>query len=210
MGKVGAYVALRDMRRKHGLHNDLGADTSGRTRPCRIACHRVWKDFCVSIVGSALFAVILLGLWAYPVRVEAQQSAAALQAKATPEPTRVNRTKTSKTELANRFREIKFQYDSVKSAIARFAPLKPDAPSELRVTRLKIEAAMRSYEYSEFVTQKQRDQLNLLTELNDADSVRLQVAMDRLSKMQAMISNLVKKMNETGDAMAQNMKQPSR
>lgn len=118
----------------------------------------------------------------------------------------VDRAKASKTELANRFQEIKIQYATVKTATAKFAPLKSDAPSELRVTRLKIDAAMRSYDHYEFLTQKQRDQLNLLTDLSNTDSLRLQVSMDRLSKMNDMISSLMKKMNETGDALAQNMK----
>ena len=147
-----------------------------------------------------------MGLSAFPVRVEAQQTAGTSQSKPARATALADRAKASKTELASRFQDIKNQYAAVKSATAKFTPLKPDAPSELRVTRLKIDAAMRSYDYHEFLTQKQRDQLNLLTDLKDIDSLRLQVAMDRLSKMNATISSLVKKMNETGDAMAQNTK----
>lgn len=60
---------------------------------------------------------------------------------------------------------------------------------------------MRSYDYYERLTQKQRDGLNLLSDLSEMKSLRLQVSMDRLANMQAMISGLLQKMNETGDAI---------
>ena len=157
------------------------------------------------VVCSILIAVTFLDLAAFPVRVEAQQTGS-LQPTSVRATAYVDRAKTSKTELANRFQEIKNQYASVRTATAKFAPLKSDAPPELRVTRLKIDAAMRSYDYYEFLTQKQRDQLNLLTDLSSIDSLRLQVSMDRLSKMNEKISSLMKKINETGDALAQNTK----
>ena len=67
--------------------------------------------------------------------------------------------------------------------------------------RLKIEAAMRSYDYYEFQTQQQRDQLNRLVRLNEVESMRLQHAMERLAKMSTMIASLMKRINETGDAL---------
>jgi hypothetical protein len=71
----------------------------------------------------------------------------------------------------------------------------------LRLTRSKLNAAMYSYELYENYTQRQRDQLNLLVEMSELESLRLQMAMDRLSKMIDAISNLLKRMSATGDAM---------
>jgi len=154
-------------------------------------------------VGFILVAAIIIGPILPPVGAHAQQSASlpdtldyrprpAEQAKA---------AISSKTELASRFRQIKEQYAEIKTAAEKFVPLTPDASDELKVTRLKIEAAMRSYDYYEFQTQQQRDQLNRLVRLNEVESMRLQHAMERLAKMSATISNLMKRINETGDAL---------
>src|SRR5262249_10097959 len=91
--------------------------------------------------------------------------------------------RTSKTELVNRFRDIKTRYAAIRTTAEKYTTLETDAPSQVKVLRLKIDAAMRSYEYYEFRTQRQRDQLNRLVRLEDTESVRLQMAMDRLSKM---------------------------
>jgi hypothetical protein len=158
----------------------------------------------VPVVSSILVAVIFFGLSAFAARVEAQQPAGASQSRPINAPAGAERAKSSKTELANRFREINDRYASIRTAVEKFAPLKPDAALDLKVARLKLVAAMRSYEYYLAKTQKQRDQLNLLTDFSEFESLRLQVSMDRLSKMQALISNLMTKMNDTGDALAQN------
>ena len=142
--------------------------------------------------------VVLLGLLTTSSGGEAQQSAS-LQAFARAAP-----TKTSKTELAVRFQDLKTQYAAIRSAAEKFVPLKPDAQQELRVVRLKIAAGMRSYELSEAQTQKQRDRLNLLTELSETESARLQNAMDRLAKMGEMIRKLMKGINESGDRLVMN------
>lgn len=144
---------------------------------------------------------MLLGALVIPVCAEAQRSASLPQPELTKARTRTTPATASKTELANRFQEIKTQYAAVKTAAAKFSPLKPDSALELRVTRAKIGAAIRSYDLHEAQTQKQRDKLNLLTELSEMESVRLQMAMDRLNKMGSTISNLMKKINETGDSL---------
>ena len=60
---------------------------------------------------------------------------------------------------------------------------------------------MYSYEVYENYAQKQRDQLNLLVAMSELESLRLQMAMDRLSKMLTNISELLKKMSANGDAL---------
>ncbi len=147
-----------------------------------------------------LAAVLLLGLMT-SFAGKAQQSAS-LQPVA-----RTTPATTSKTELAGRFQDIKTRYAALKSAAAKFAPLKTDAPTELRVVRSKISAAMRSYEMNEVQAQKQRDQLNLLTELREPDAMRLQAAMDRLANMSGLIHKLMNEINESGDALALNVRQ---
>jgi len=147
----------------------------------------------VSRVGY-FAGVVLLGLTT-SFAGEAQQSASL-------EPgMRETPGKLSKTELAARFQDIKTRYDAIKSAAAKFVPLKAEAPTELRVARSKIGAAMRSYELSEVQVQKQRDRLNLLSDLSDAEAMRLQKALDRLASMNGLIRRLMNQINESGDAI---------
>ena len=47
---------------------------------------------------------------------------------------------------------------------------------------------------------------NDLSELGEMESLRLQMAMDRMSKMMTTLSNLLKKMQDTSAAITQNLK----
>lgn len=51
-----------------------------------------------------------------------------------------------------------------------------------------------------------QNQKDALSEMGEEDSLRLQMAMDRLSKMMATLSNIMKKLAQTQDSIIQNMK----
>jgi hypothetical protein len=51
-----------------------------------------------------------------------------------------------------------------------------------------------------------RDKLDSLSEMGEMESLRLQMAMDRLSKLMSTLSNLLKKASETASAITQNLK----
>lgn len=51
-----------------------------------------------------------------------------------------------------------------------------------------------------------RGQLDSLSELGEMESLRLQMAMDRLSKLMSTLSNVLKKMSDTGQTITQNLK----
>jgi hypothetical protein len=155
----------------------------------------------MAIANCIMALAIVLSLLAYPSQALAQQPAEMPKTKLTQSAMRAAPVTTSKAVLAARFQEIKNQYATIKLTTAKFAPLKTTDSAELRLTRSKLGAAMYSYELYESYTQKQRDQLDLLVEMSELESLRLQMAMDRLSKMVATISNLLKKMSATGDAM---------
>lgn len=151
--------------------------------------------------ASVILIVVLMSGALFESPAHAQQQVQSQQAKLENGPSQLGRPKFSKTELAGRFVEIKREYATVKAAVEKFVPLAPDAPVELKVTRLKIDAAMRSYEHYESRAKKQRDHLDLLVDMTVLESQRLQMAMDRLANMRVMIANLVKQINETGDAL---------
>ena len=48
--------------------------------------------------------------------------------------------------------------------------------------------------------------LDSMSELGEMESLRLQMAMDRMSKMMSTLSNLLKKMSDTASQITQNMK----
>ena len=48
--------------------------------------------------------------------------------------------------------------------------------------------------------------LDSMSEMGEMESLRLQMAMDRLSKMMSTLSNLLKKISDTSSAITQNIK----
>ncbi len=51
-----------------------------------------------------------------------------------------------------------------------------------------------------------KNQLDSLSEIGEMESMRMQMAMDRLSKMMSTLSNLLKKASETASGITQNLK----
>ena len=51
-----------------------------------------------------------------------------------------------------------------------------------------------------------KDELDSLSEMGEMESLRLQMAMDRMSRAMATISNIMKKMTETAQGITQNLK----
>ena len=51
-----------------------------------------------------------------------------------------------------------------------------------------------------------KTKLDSLSEVSEAESLRLQMAMDSLSKMMTMLSNLLKKSSDTANSITQNLK----
>ncbi len=51
-----------------------------------------------------------------------------------------------------------------------------------------------------------KNKLDSMSEMGEMESLRLQMAMDRLSKMMSTLSNLLKKISDTASAITQNIK----
>jgi hypothetical protein len=49
-------------------------------------------------------------------------------------------------------------------------------------------------------------EVDALSEMGEMESLRLQMAMDRLSKLMSTLSNILKKSSETGSQITQNLK----
>lgn len=158
----------------------------------------------MSLVKSAMVAAVVIGFLANVLPGQAQQQAQLPFAKPPQSAIKPLPPATSKTHLAAGFHRIKTQYVMLKLAAQKYVPANVSDPAGLKQARLQLAAAMRSYEYYEGHTQIQRDNLNTLTALTEADSMRMQIALDRMTRLQTIISNLIKKLSDTGDAVVQN------
>lgn len=62
------------------------------------------------------------------------------------------------------------------------------------------------YEAAESLQASARKELDSKSEMGEMESLRLQMAMDRLSKMMSTLSNLLKKISDTAQGITQNLK----
>jgi hypothetical protein len=56
------------------------------------------------------------------------------------------------------------------------------------------------------IQQQAQDNLDSMNKMGETDSLRLQMAMDRMSKMMTTLSNLLKKVSDTSSSVVQNLK----
>lgn len=99
--------------------------------------------------------------------------------------------------------------DARASAIAKNKPV-PSFSKIQGAKQLEIDAIMEwgghSLEELEALHEQMQNDLDSMSEMSEMESLRLQQAMDRLSKMMSTLSNLLKKSSETKEGITQNMK----
>lgn len=78
---------------------------------------------------------------------------------------------------------------------------KPAPAVEAQLTSMEREAAK-----LEAAIDKIKADLDAIDDLNEMEALRLQMMMDRLSKIQSTLSNVLKKVSETQNSIAQNIK----
>ncbi len=85
--------------------------------------------------------------------------------------------------------------------------LDPDAKGGVRLKPCDLHRG-RIQTHAELVAIRDglKDQLDNLSEMSEMTSLRLQLAMDRRSKLMQTLSNIMKKISSTDDALAQNLK----
>jgi hypothetical protein len=141
---------------------------------------------------------ILLGMATHATHLEAQQRGEAQ--RTAPKSIRAHPTK---AELAGRFQLLKEQYGTIKTRVAKFVPLQPTHPPDVKQARAELDSNMRAFEAAEREIQTSMD---AGSELSETESLRLQMAMDRLSKLMETLANVLKKISDTGEGITQNFK----
>jgi hypothetical protein len=83
----------------------------------------------------------------------------------------------------------------------------PESPGGVRVAVTPlIEGKITSRLQLEAAADVIKNRLDSLSELGEMESLRLQMAMDRLSKLMSTLSNLLKKISDTSDGIVENLK----
>ena len=108
----------------------------------------------------------------------------------------------AKARLTNRFHQLSNQYGALKPETAKYAYSRSTHPA-LKQTQLELNSTMS--EIDDLKRQIQ-NQLASMNEMGEMESMRLQMAMDRLSKLMSTLSNLLKKASETSAGITQNIK----
>ncbi len=78
--------------------------------------------------------------------------------------------------------------------------------SALRPAGLNTVAFLVLYRSAAALQTEVQSKLDSKSEMGETESLRLQMAMDRLSKMMTTLSNLLKKLSDTEDGIVQNLK----
>jgi chromosome segregation ATPase len=107
--------------------------------------------------------------------------------------------------LNQQYRQQQQEYQRMEHSLARLKSNKRAVPT--RVAEFERELNSAGSQMRELQTyQQQANQLSSLSEMGETESLRLQMAMDRMSKMMSTLSNLLKKTSETDQGIAQNTK----
>lgn len=89
----------------------------------------------------------------------------------------------------------------------RLPVLDPDAPGGVRYERTDLHPGrIVRVEDLQTILSDVKGKLDSLSELGEMESLRLQMAIDRLSKLMSTLSNLLKKASETDAGLTQNIK----
>ena len=103
--------------------------------------------------------------------------------------------------VMDQLKAVTAQKEKVREALKQ----RPDRGLDLlSVTSLLSSAIIRSE--LDLVIDQMKDDLDSMSEFGEMESLRLQMAMDRMSKMMSTLSNLLKKMSDTASQITQNMK----
>ena len=96
----------------------------------------------------------------------------------------------------------KSAYERVQLAVAD-----PEAPGRVRFANVcLVDGEVTSLAQLEAAKETIQGKLDSMSELGEMESLRLQMAMDRVSKLMSTLSNLLKRASETSQSITQNIK----
>jgi hypothetical protein len=123
--------------------------------------------------------------------------------------------KNETTKLSLTLGALRLDYEGRDDFLKAEVPKLVQSMDKLQVSRLMIPLNVLQMAIEDaFATQKDVDgaivstknDIDAMSELGETESLRLQMAMDRMSKMMSTLSNLLKKASETASGITQNLK----
>ena len=99
-----------------------------------------------------------------------------------------------------------------KAVVKKLSPKQKLALVKLQLAELKTQykkyydAGTRTKADIDALLDTMKNDLDSMNEMGEMESLRLQMAMDRLSKMMSTLSNILKKISDTASAITQNIK----
>ncbi len=108
----------------------------------------------------------------------------------------------AKVRLNDRFHQLQNQYATLKPKTLVNVQLRSTHPS-LKPTQSNIVSTRQEIDGLE---RDIKSKLDSMSEMGETESLRLQMAMDRMSKLMETLSNLLKKISDTESSITQNMK----
>jgi hypothetical protein len=83
----------------------------------------------------------------------------------------------------------------------------PGSPGGVRFAEVcLVEGGVKSREQLDAAVDAMKGRLDSMSEMGEMESLRLQMAMDRMSKMMTTLSNILKKISDTSSSITQNLK----
>ena len=122
-------------------------------------------------------------------------------------------SKTTKLKLA--VSALQLEYEGSENFLQSEVPKLVQTMDKLQGSRLVIPLQTLRQEIGDSLTTQKaatdliagtRSDLDSMSDISEGESLKLQMAMDRLSKMMTTLSNMLKKMNDTADGIVQNLK----
>jgi hypothetical protein len=123
----------------------------------------------------------------------------------------VNEQKAKQRELLSKMQQQRtitaIQLDSFKLLQNRtFALQQGKNPDSIKLVRSSSRVKTVSKADQDDLIAKLKNDLDSMSEMGEMESLRLQMAMDRMSKIMSTLSNLLKKISKTADDIIQNLK----
>jgi len=112
----------------------------------------------------------------------------------------------SKAALADRLRALQTRYDAIKAASPRLAPARPTDPIATIRDRRQLATTARDADQLMRELDSEKAKLDSMGDLSQEQQLKMQMAMDRMSKAMSTLSNLLKKLDQTNDSIIQNLK----
>jgi hypothetical protein len=123
----------------------------------------------------------------------------------------INNQKAKQREMLSKMQQqqsmTNVQLDSFKLLQNRTIALqKGNNPDTLKLVRSTTRLKTITKTDIKAMTDKLKNDLDSMSEMGEMESLRLQMAMDRRSKMMSTLSNILKKISQTADQIVQNLK----